>query len=159
MILGIKGYKFLYGYDSEKTGNPDESPKLVNTIQIGGSPTLAQDISKAVMPSVEDAFLVQDSLDNPQDGKTLMQDATFQLVQWANLDWTKLQFKKVARSLRKFFAQEPLPFNVKTLYIVYYFKANIRDYPVLTGSTISIAIPVKGSGPVTMDVSFNARAA
>lgn len=146
-VLGINGWKFKYGYDPAKTGDPDRRPCNAKLTQTKGPPDVVRKMGRVVLPMLADKVIVPDSFANPADGKTIMKPELYALLQWLYLDWVQLQFKRVSRMLKSHFVSIPLPYNVDTLYIVYYLKMNTRDYPVFKGTTISFAVPVKGPGP------------
>lgn len=153
-FTGIHGYKFEYGYNALKTGNPDVSPRTHNARQVGGSPTMQQDIAEGVMSDVAETFVNLDTFANPQDGKVVMKDELFTLVQWANLDHTKRVFDLITRNLKPIFKGVILPYDVDTLYVVYYLKMNTVTYPSLKGCKVAFKIPVKGPGKNWMSLFF-----
>jgi len=146
VVLGLNGYKFKYGYNPDKTGNPDIRPRVGNLKQLSGPDNIAEEIGKIAVPIIANELVIEDSFSDPQDGKSMLKPHMAALQQWLHLDWTQLQFKKISRNLKKYFVKAALPFDVDTLYVVYYLKMNTRDYPVFKGMTVSFAVPVKGPG-------------
>jgi len=147
VVMGLNGYNFKYGYNPEKTGNPDTRPRVGNVTQRSGPTNAVEEMGKYAVPLIADKLVVADSFQNPQDGKSMMKPNMHAFIQWLNLDWTQLQFKKISRNLKKYFVTTQLPFDVDTLYVVYYLKMNTREYPEFIGTTVSFAVPVKGPGP------------
>ena len=152
VITGLKSFRLRYGDANGVWKGRNTDGTVTDKFTTGpDARSIAKDIEDKT--SFVSDLVNLDNLNQPKAGQRLMSDPLYRLMLFTNLPYISRRMEQASRRIRKHFKKQvPLPVGATALYVVFYMKLNVAQYPELNKVSYSVAIPIRGVGSTTYQI-------